>query len=333
MFFIAEIGLNHNGEINLAKEMVLSAKESGADAVKFQSIKADKLVSSKTFEETNDGFGLEGVKTSGDFWRKVSIDLEFHHEIKDFCDKNEIEFMSTPFDLAAVDLLENLQVKRYKIASGDITFYPLLQKVASCNKQIILSTGGSFIGEIEEAVNLIKKNGTDDIVLLHCVSLYPTLPEIANLYSIELLKKVFNLKVGFSDHTLGIHIPLAAIALGATYIEKHITIDKTLPGPDQKVSADPKEFKALVKQGKEIYSAVKNKSKEISDEEFKMRKLMRRGIVAARDLPKGTVLLLDDIDFKRPADGVSPVKLSEILGKVLVYTIEKDSPILLNYIH
>lgn len=327
LFYIAEIGLNHNGDVNLAKEMIDAAKNCGANAVKFQSIKASKLVSTKTFNTKIDGFGFKDVHNIGEFWNKVSIDYQFHIDIKNYCDNRGIEFVSTPFDFESVDILEKLGVKRYKIASGDLTHYPLLEYIARKNKPIILSTGMSSIGEIENAVEFIKSNGNEHITLLHCLSLYPTPPELANLNVIPLLKNIFNLPVGFSDHTMGFHIPIAAIAKGATVIEKHFTIDKNLPGPDQKLAANPEEFEKMVKYGNEIFEANKEQKKIVSPKEIEMRKNARRSIVAARDLEKGKKIIYEDLNYKRPGDGVSPTNFQFFIGKTLVNSKEKDEQI------
>lgn len=327
IFFIAEIGINHNGELSLAKKMVNSAKDCGADAVKFQSISAEKLVSPKTFSDSIDGFGMEDVKTVGDFWRKVSVDKDFHIELIDYCKNVGIEFISTPFDFESVDILDQLGVKRFKIASGDITHYPLLEYIAKKEKPIILSTGASTVEEIGDAVKYLYNAGCNELTLLHCVSLYPTPADKANLDAIVELKSKFNLPVGFSDHTLGYHIPIAAIAKGATVIEKHYTIDKSIPGPDQKLSADPDEFRKIVAYGKEVYEAIKVEGKMVPDEEYSMIKLMRRSIVASRDLKKGEIIGQDNIDYKRPGDGISPIYNCMILGRELINDIKKEEKI------
>ena len=297
--------------------MIDAAAQSGANAVKFQSLKANKLLSETEFSNKISGFGLDGIKTLGDFWKKVSIDERFHIDVKNYCDKVGIEFFSTPFDLTSVDLLESLNVSKYKIASGDLTHYPLLEKVAKTGKEIILSTGGSYLDEIDASFNYLKNCGASKIHLLHCVSLYPTKAKNVNLNAIQLLKNKFKVRVGFSDHTLGTHIPLAAIAVGATIIEKHFTLDKTMPGPDQEISTDPKELKELIRLGTEVWQSIQYKEKVLSKEEIKMRPLMRRSIVAAKNLVKGTKLSEKDVDFKRPGDGISPVNLGKILGKEL----------------
>ena len=307
--------------------MIDAAAQSGASAVKFQSLKANKLVAETEFSNEISGFGLAGVKTLGDFWKKVSIDDEFHFQVKDYCDKVGVEFFSTPFDLQSVDLLENLGVSKYKISSGDLTHLPLLKKVAQTGKEIILSTGGSYFEEISESYNYLKNNSKGKVSLLHCVSLYPTKSEFVNLEAIDILKKQFDAEIGFSDHTLGIHLPLAAIAKGATIIEKHFTLDKNMPGPDQAISTSPAELADLVRLGNEVYEAVKFKEKVLSEDEVAMRPLMRRSIVAAKDLEIGTKLSMNDLDFKRPGSGISPTKLDEVLGKTLKEKIEKDHQI------
>ena len=328
LLFIAEIGLNHNGDINLAKNMISAAKAVGANAVKFQSIKTENLVSKKSLIAKIDGFGFNDVENMGDFWRKVSINYEFHVEIKNYCDKENIEFISTPFDFESLDILEKLGVKRYKIASGDLTHHPLLEYIARKNKPIILSTGMSSIGEIENAVEFIKNNGNEQITLLHCLSLYPTPPELANLNAITVLKNRFKLPVGFSDHTIGYHIPIAAIAKGATIIEKHFTIDNNLPGPDQKLSANPDIFSKMVSCGNEIFEALREKDKIVTDNEVEMRKVARRSIVASKDIKQGIVLKMDDLEFKRPGDGISPDNFQSFIGKRLINSKKKDEKIM-----
>lgn len=331
LFFIAEIGLNHNGDLNLAKEMIDAASKSGASAVKFQSLTASKLVAETEFKaEIKGGFGLDGVKTVGDFWKKVSIDHAFHLKVKKYCDQVGVEFFSTPFDLDSITLLEELGVSKYKIASGDLTHFPLLKGVAETGKKTILSTGGSFFEEIEKSYNYLLANGAPSVALLHCVSLYPTKAEYVNLHVIELLKQKFDAEIGFSDHTLGIHLPLAAIAKGATIIEKHFTLDKNMSGPDQAISTDPKELSDLVRLGNEVYEGVKHHEKVLSDDEMNMRPLMRRSIVAANDLPAGESLTIDHIDFKRPGDGISPELVNEVTGKKVINKVEKDHQIKLD---
>lgn len=327
IFFIAEIGLNHNGDIELAKEMVDTAIESGANAVKFQSINYKTLITEKASKSEIDSFGFKGVKTLEDFWKKVSIDDNFHFEIKGYCDKKGIEFISTPFDGISTDLLDAMGVEKFKVASGDLTHYPLIEHIASKGKPIILSTGMATIDEIQDVVGFCKNCGVKDLTLLHCLSLYPTPPELANLQAIPYLKNKFKVPVGFSDHTIGSHVSIAAIALGATVIEKHFTIDNNLPGPDQKLSASPEVFKKIVGEGNEIFSAIQQKGKVVSQAELEMREFARRSIVTSVDIEKGEKLDKDKLSFKRPGTGMQPDKVDQLLGRVAKIDIKKDAQI------
>ena len=314
MFYIAEIGLNHNGKLSLAKEMVSAAQESGADAVKFQSLQSEELIADSLNEPIN-GFGFKDVNNLRDFWNKVSIDRDFHLQIKQYCDEIGIEFMSTPFDENRVDLLDELEVERFKIASGDLTHYPLIQTILQKNKPIILSTGGSNLKEIHETVDFIKKqNFTKKLTLLHCVSLYPTPPAEANLTMIDTLKQNFETQIGFSDHTRGFHITLAAIARGAEVIEKHFTIDNSLPGPDQQIAAEPDVFQKIVEYGKEVDTSLENRGPKLSPKEKSVQTEMRRSIVAAHPIEKGTKLKKEDLKYKRPATGISPKYYKQVIG-------------------
>jgi len=328
MDYIAEIGLNHNGDLNLAKEMVQAAKESGANSVKFQSLNKDRLLAqSDHANELNLGFA--DVNTVGGFLEKVGLGSDFHYQIKGYCDKLGVEFLSTPFDFHGVELLDELGVKRFKIASGDLTYTPLIEKVLEKGKPILLSVGMASDEEIEKVVDVINEKHTSTLTLLHCTSLYPTPPDLANLNALEVLYEQFKKPVGFSDHTKGFHLPIAAIAKGAKVIEKHFTTDNNLPGPDQKISADPKTFAKMVQYGDEVASALESKSRQISDDEKEMRKAARRSVVAARDLEKGAMIHLNDLDYKRPGDGLSPIDYTQILGKKLINSKGKDEQITL----
>ncbi|MCF7885653.1 MAG: N-acetylneuraminate synthase family protein [Candidatus Marinimicrobia bacterium] len=328
MFYIAEIGLNHNGSLKLARQMVRAAQEAGADAVKFQSIQAEKLIARHTFENPVDGFGFSKVKTVGDFWRKVSIDERFHREIKKLCDNIGIEFMSTPFDRESVEWLEEIGVKRFKIASGDLTNYPLIEHILTKNKPVILSTGGAKIDEIQSSINFIRdKTPNIDLSVLHCVSLYPTPPALANLQAIDQLQLLHSGPIGFSDHTLGFHLALGAIARGAEIIEKHFTIDQKLPGPDQSISATPPIFSKIVKLGNDINKALQADGKQLSSQEKDELNDMRRSIVAAKDMNSGTILTSNDLEYKRPGDGISPIEFKNVIGKQLKTDIAKDEQI------
>jgi len=330
LYFIAEIGQNHNGSISLAKEMVIAAKECGANAVKFQSFVPKKLLTALSYNGRIDGFGFENTKTIGEYLEKVKIDEKFHFEIKDYCDRSKIDFFSTPADIRSVKLLENVNVNCYKIASGDLTNYPVLEEIAKTGKQTILSTGASDIDEISDAIKFLNQKGCSNLILLHAVSLYPTEGHKANLNAIRELKDKFNLPVGFSDHTLGFHVALAAIAVGAVVIEKHFTIDKTLPGADQNISADVEELKKIVQYGNEIHASLNVKVKKITDAEKDIQKIIRKSIYSSRDLKMGDKLTINDLEFKRPDDGISAKEYENILGKKINKDLPVDSQISLN---
>ncbi|MCB1314856.1 MAG: N-acetylneuraminate synthase family protein [Leptospiraceae bacterium] len=327
IFFIAEIGLNHNGDLDLARRMIDAAQAAGASAAKFQSLRAEHLLAREAIATPIDGFGLKDVHTLGDFFRRVSLDEEFHYKIKTHCDAVDIEFMSTPFDFAAVSLLHTMGVKRIKIASGDLTHYPLLEKAAQTGVPIILSTGGSTLEEIRDAVTFLRSAGCTALTLLHCVSLYPTPPHLANLGAITQLQQEFDLPIGFSDHTAGIHMSLAAMALGACVIERHFTIDRGLPGPDQKLSLEPDAFEQMVVEGKQIAQALRDNGKTVSEAEQAVIPHMRRSIVAAHDLSEGHNIEEIDLEYKRPGTGLSPREWRGVIGSKLSVATPADGQI------
>lgn len=308
-FIIAEAGLNHNGDLELAKKLIEKAAEVGADAIKFQSYHTENFVSksSKYYQ----------------LFKNLELSDDDFKELNRFAKKKKIIFLSTPLDLEYVDILNEIGVPAFKIASGDLTFVPLLEKVAETGKPVILSTGMATIGEIYEAISILKENGCEDIGLLHCVSSYPTPFEEVNLRAMIMLKNVFNLPVGYSDHTLGIIIPLAAVALGAKVIEKHFTLDKNMDGPDHKLSADPEEFRQMVKGIRIVERALGDGYKRPMDCEKDARIHGRRSIVARRFIKKGEILTNENITYKRPAIGIEPKFVSIILNK----KIQKDKDV------
>lgn len=330
ILFIAEIGLNHNGDFELACKMIEAAANAGANVAKFQSLKAESLLAGDVLDQSFDSFGFSDVKTVRDFFSKVELSNEFHARLNDHCQKVGIEFMSTPFDFESVNVLQSLNVKRIKIASCDLTYYPLLKKAAALGLPMLLSTGGSTLDEIRATVDWLRTLNNAPICLLHCISLYPTPPELANLCAIRELKRITGLEVGFSDHTEGIHMSLAAIALGATVIERHFTIDRSLPGPDQGLSLEPEVFAKMVKEGNEIKAATAQSSKVISDMEERVVPLMRRSIVAARNLKRGHRLRDEDMAYKRPGSGSSPRVWKEFIGKAINRDLNYDEQILYN---
>lgn len=325
-FIIAEAGVNHNGDINIAKKLVDKAKEAGVDAIKFQTFKADNLVTKQApkaeyqKQATGDGSQFEMLK-------KLELSLEDHIALKKYCEEKGIMFISTPFDFESVDLLEKIDVPLYKVSSGDLTNLPLLNYIANKNKPIILSTGMSNLGEVEEAVETIFQTGNDRLVLLHCTSNYPTAYKDVNLRAMLTMKEAFKLPVGYSDHTIGIEVPIAAVALGAKVIEKHFTLDRNMAGPDHKASLEPDELKILVKSIRNIETAMGDGIKRCNKSEEKSKFVSRKSIVAKHDIKKGQVITQDLIVYKRPASGLPPKFVKYILGKKARAEIRKDEVI------
>jgi len=313
-FIIAEAGVNHNGDINIAKKLVDKAKEAGVDAIKFQTFRAENLVTKEApkaeyqKETTGDGSQFEMLK-------KLALSLEDHIILKKYCEEKGIMFISTPFDYESVDLLEKTDVPLYKVSSGDLTNLPLLSYIANKNKPIILSTGMANLGEVEEAVETISKAGNDRIILLHCTSNYPTAYEDVNLRAMLTMKEAFKLPVGYSDHTIGIEIPIAAVALGAKVIEKHFTLDRNMKGPDHRASIEPDELKMMVRSIRNIETAMGDGIKRCNKSEENIRKVARKSIVAGRDISKDEVITINNISFKRPEFGLKPKYVDLVVGK------------------
>lgn len=326
-FIIAEAGVNHNGSLELAKKLIDAAVEAGADAIKFQTFKAESLVTSKvekaSYQRENTG---KKEETQLEMLKGLELRFEDFGILKKYCDKQGIVFLSTPFDFESVDILEPL-VPAYKIASGEITNIPLLKYVASKRKPMIISTGMSTLGEIEEALEAISEIDPNiPKILLHCTTNYPTPYEDVNLKAMLTLQEVFKLPVGYSDHTLGIEVPIAAVALGAKIIEKHFTLDKTLPGPDHKASLEPHEFKAMVNSIRNIEKALGDGRKQPTTTEKEIMSLVRKSLVASRSIKKGEVIKECDIEIKRPGTGISPKFKDIIVGMKVTRDIEKDTP-------
>ncbi|HHE04901.1 MAG TPA: N-acetylneuraminate synthase [candidate division WOR-3 bacterium] len=326
VFIIAEAGVNHNGDIRLAYKLVDAAKEAGADAVKFQTFKAENVVSKIAEKAEYQRETTNSEESQYEMIKKLELSFEDFVKIKDYCDKKGIIFLSTPFDYESVDFLENF-VPVYKIGSGEITNLPFLEYIAKKGKPIILSTGMSTLGEVEEAVKtIINVNSSLPLVLLHCVSSYPAKYEDVNLKVMLTLKEAFELPVGYSDHTLGIEIPIAAVALGAKIIEKHFTLDRGLPGPDHKASLEPDELKKMVKAIRNVEKALGSGVKKPAQSELKVMKVARRSIVAAGDIRAGEVVKESDIFIKRPGTGIPPKFKEIIIGMRLTRDVKKDNP-------
>ncbi len=324
-FVVAEAGVNHNGDLELGRALIREAKRAGADAIKFQTYKAGKLstrTAPRYWFEPDDPHGSQY-----DSFARLDLFGESEHRELFRCAREEgILCFSTPFDEDAVEMLEELGSPGYKIASADLTDFPLLERVASKGKPVILSTGVANIGEISEAVEVLRKAGTDEIVLLQCTLQYPCDFENANIRMMLHLKATFpELPVGLSDHTLGIAIPQAAVALGANVIEKHYTIDKKLPGsPDHHMSVDPKDLKQMMHSIRAIEKALGGYEKKMVEAEKPAHSYARRSIVAARAIPRGTMITRDMLTFKRPGTGVSPKNVVIVTGRTAKQDIAED---------
>jgi N-acetylneuraminate synthase len=326
-FIIAEIGSNHNGDMKLAKEIINAAKECGCDAVKFQSFNDKSLIAREEYQ-ANTKYYDSPKKHFGsleEMVKKYYLREEQHYELKEYCDQSGILFSSSPFSEDEVGLLVKLNVPYIKVASMDINNYPLLRYIASRGKPIILSTGMASLAEIDNAIRVFEKEGNTQLVLLHCISIYPPAFEDINLHNIPMLQQTFPYPVGFSDHSLGIHIPLAAVALGSCVIEKHFTIDKNLPGWDHEISANPAEMKQIVEFSKQINSSLGFYNRIVSKAEEAKKAKFRRSIVATRDIPAGQKIGKDDITSKRPGTGIPPDLSDYLIGRLIKKNIEMDS--------
>ncbi len=313
---IAEAGVNHNGDIELAKRMVLEAKKCGADIIKFQTAKAELLVS-KNSEKAEYQKKTTGInETQYEMIKRLVLPFQDFVELKNYCDEIGITFLSTPFDLESIDFLDRLEMPFWKIPSGEITNLPYLIRVAKTRKPIVMSTGMCTIGEIEVAINVLRENGGKDITLLHCTTEYPAPFVDVNLKAINVLKEKFDVPVGYSDHTTGIEVSIAAVAMGATIIEKHFTLDRTMEGPDHKASLEPSELKDMVSSIRNVELAIGTSEKKPADSEIKNKAIARKSIIARCDIKKGDIFTEDNLIVKRPGNGISPMKWYDVIGKV-----------------
>ena len=327
-YVIAEIGANHNGDMNIAKKLVDSAKSCGADAVKFQSWTPKSLISKEEYAR-NQSYddGDDGKKHFGSLKEMVDkyyLTEDQHYEIAKYCKEAEIDFCSTPFSIDEVDLLQKLDIPFYKVASMDINNYQLLEYIAKKQKPIILSTGMSTLGEIDNAIKIIEKEGNNQIVILHCIAIYPPKIKDINLNNITMLQKAFDYPIGFSDHSKGISIPLASIALGSCLIEKHFTLDKDMPGWDHAISANPKELMEIVKESKNVHKSLGSFNRIVSADEEEKKAKFRRSLVVVRALKKGETINSKDLNAKRPGTGIPPNQMSSIIGRKVSREIKQD---------
>lgn len=323
VFIIAEAGVNHNGNLRRALKIVDEAASAGADAIKFQTFVAERLVSSQAPKADYQKRRASG-KTQLDMLKALELSRQDFTAISDRARTRGIIMMSTPFDEKSVDDLESIGVPAYKVGSGDLTDLPLLGHIASKGKPIMLSTGMATLSEVREAVAAIRAEGNDQIVLLHCVSSYPSRPEDSNLRAMQVLRETFGVPVGFSDHTEGVEVAIAAAALGAVVIEKHFTLSRKLPGPDHKASLEPSQFLEMVKEIRLVERALGKAVKEPTQEELKMRLIARRSVVASADIGKGQLIAPEMLSLKRPGTGIPPKELQSVVGKRAAQFIRRD---------
>lgn len=315
VFIIVEAGVNHNGSLEMARRLVDVAVQAGADAVKFQTFKAEKVISPQAPKAVYQLQTTDIGESQLDMVKRLELSFDDFRELYVYCQDRGTLFMSTPFDEDSADLLDELGVSVFKIGSGEITNWPFLEYVATKGKPITLSTGMSYLSEVDEAVRVIRNAGCDQLVLLHCVSNYPADPADANLRAMRTLETAFGVPVGYSDHTLGIEVAIAAVALGACVIEKHFTLDRNLPGPDHRASLEPDELAALVRGVRTAEAALGHGRKEPAASEVNTAAAARRSLVAARDIPAGTTLTEELIAIKRPGIGLPPAMRSHLVGR------------------
>ncbi len=313
---IAEAGVNHNGDLELARKMVRAAKEAGADYVKFQTAIPELVISTVAPKAEYQKETTGADESQLEMCRKLHLPLSDYAGLKRYCDEVGIGFMSTPFDLVSIDCLAELDMDYWKIPSGEITNLPYLRKIAAKGGRVILSTGMSVLSEVEDAVRVLESGGIsrDQIILLHCTTQYPTPYSSVNLRAMQALATLGCHSVGYSDHTQGIAVPVAAVALGASVIEKHFTLDRNLPGPDQKASLEPHELKKMVEEIRQIEDALGSPEKMVDDVERPNIEVARKSIVAAREIQKGEILTEDNITVKRPGSGISPMLWDQVVG-------------------
>lgn len=323
VYIIAEAGVNHNGSFELACRLADAAKEAGADCVKYQTYRTDALVSRGAglaeYQKKNVAADSQEMML-----KKLELDEESFRKLKAHCEKIGITFLSTPFDPESIDFLDALGVPFWKVPSGEVTNLPYLEKIAGTGRPVVMSTGMCDTEEIRTAVEVLKKNGCKEIRLLHCNTEYPTPFEDVNLRAMETMREIFQCEVGYSDHTRGIEVPIAAVALGASIIEKHFTLDRTMEGPDHKASLEPAELQSMVKSIRNIEQALGSGEKKPSPSEEKNRVVARKSIVAGRDIREGEELTRENLSVKRPGSGISPMRWYEILGTRAIRDFKED---------
>ncbi len=326
VFIIAEAGVNHNGSIELAKKLIDVAVEAGADAVKFQTFKTENSVSKNAKKAEYQKATTDAEESQFDMIKKLELDTDTHHELIEYCKTKNIMFLSTPFDHDSIKLLNDLELQIFKIPSGEITNLPYLREIGALKKKVILSTGMADIGEIEDALDILMEAGTkkENITVLHANTMYPTPMCDVNLKAMKTIGDTFDIAYGYSDHTLGIEVDIAAVALGASVIEKHFTLDNTMDGPDHKASLEPDELIAMVKAIRNIELALGSSVKKPSNSEKPNIKIARKSIVASYDIKEGKVFSVDNLAIKRPGNGISPMRWDEVIGTIATKSYNED---------
>ena len=322
---IAEAGVNHNGSLELAKQLIDAAAVAGVSYVKFQSFKAEKLV---TKEAEQAEYQQRNAADSSQYTmlKKLELTHRQHEELVAHCKQKGVRFLSTAFDLESIEYLHSLNLGLWKIPSGEITNFPYLKKIAQYGEPVIMSTGMCSMDDVEQALNVLLEHGLtkEQITLLHCNTEYPTPMQDVNLRAMEQMRERFGVKVGYSDHTKGIEVPIAAVAMGADVVEKHFTLDKSLPGPDHKASLEPNELKAMVDAIRNIEQALGDGEKHVSNSERRNIAIARKSIIAARNIKQGEVLTEENLTTKRPGNGVSPMRWNEVIGTCAIRDFKED---------
>jgi N,N'-diacetyllegionaminate synthase len=324
VYIIAEAGVNHNGSLKLAKEMVNKAKESGADCIKFQTFISKNIVSKNANKAEYQRRHTDANESQLDMLCSLELSFDDFKLLKEYCKLKEIDFLSTAFDFDSIDFLNSLDMEVWKIPSGEITNRPYLIKIAKLNKPIILSTGMSTIEEIKAALIELQDNGCGEITVLHCTTEYPTPYEDVNLRAMDAIRQMFNLPIGYSDHTKGIEVSIAAVAMGATVIEKHFTLDRSMEGPDHIASLEPNELKAMVSAIRNVELALGSAEKKPAESEKKNIVIARKSIIAKCNIKEGEIFTENNLTVKRPGNGISPMRWGDVIGQPAMRDFEED---------
>lgn len=329
VFVIAEAGVNHNGSLSLAKKLVDVASDAGADCVKFQTFITKNIATKSAVKAEYQKRQTDAEESQYDMLKKLELSFDEFVQLSEYCKQKNIEFMSTAFDFTSIDFLDSLGVATWKIPSGDITNLPFLIKIAKLKKPVILSTGMSTMDEIRSAMSALKDNGAGELTVLHCTTEYPTPFSDVNLKAMQTMREELGVQVGYSDHTKGIEVPIAAVALGGIVIEKHLTLDRNMEGPDHKASIEPVEFKAMVTAIRNIELALGNGVKQPAESEIKNMPVARKSIVAQTNIKAGEIFTEGNLTVKRPGEGLSPMTWFDVIGKVAPRDFEEDELIVL----